>query len=60
MLTVIDEYTRKCLAIAVGSSLRADDVVDLPSPLFITEGVPDYLRSDIMIVSLVYGVEGLD
>lgn len=27
MLTVIDEYTRKCLALRVGSSLRADDVL---------------------------------
>ena len=46
MLTVIDEYTRKCLAIRVGSSLKADDVVDILSTLFITEGVPDYIRSD--------------
>jgi len=46
ILTVIDEYTRKCLAIRVGSSLRADDVLDILSTLFITEGVPDYIRSD--------------
>lgn len=46
MLTVIDEYTRKCLAIRVGSSLKADDVLDTLSTLFITEGVPDYIRSD--------------
>jgi len=46
MLTVIDEYTRKCLAIRVGSSLKADDVVDTLSTLFITEGVPGYIRSD--------------
>jgi transposase InsO family protein len=46
MLTVIDEYTRKCLAIRVGSSLKADDVLDTLSTLFITEGVPNYIRSD--------------
>tara|TARA_B100001939_G_C16883192_1_gene591889 strand:+ start:455 stop:1231 length:777 start_codon:yes stop_codon:yes gene_type:complete len=46
MLTVIDEYTRKCLAIRVGRSLKADDVLDTLSDLFITEGVPDHIRSD--------------
>jgi len=46
MLTLIDEYTRKCLAIRVGSSLKSDDVLDTLSTLFITEGVPDYIRSD--------------
>jgi len=46
MLTVIDEYTRKCLAICVGSRLKSDDVLDTLSTLFITEGTPDYIRSD--------------
>lgn len=46
MLTVIDEYTRKCLAIRVGFSLKSDDVLDTLSTLFITEGVPEYIRSD--------------
>ena len=46
MLTVIDEYTRKCLAIVVGSSIKSNDVLDTLSTLFITEGVPDYIRSD--------------
>ncbi len=46
MLTVIDEYTRKCLAIRAGFSLKADDVLDTLSTLFITEGVPNYIRSD--------------
>jgi len=46
MLTVIDEYTRKCLAIVVGSSLKANDVLETLSTLFITEGTPDYIRSD--------------
>lgn len=46
MLTVIDEYSRKCLAIRVGSALKADDVLYTLSDLFVTEGVPDYIRSD--------------
>jgi putative transposase len=46
MLTVIDEYTRKCLAIRVGSSLKTDQVLDTLSDLFMTEGVPAHIRSD--------------
>jgi transposase InsO family protein len=46
MLTVIDEYTRKCLAIRVGFSLKSEDVLDVLSTLFLTEGVPCYIRSD--------------
>ena len=46
MLTVIDEYTRKCLAIRVGSSLKTDQVLDTLSDLFITERVLDHIRSD--------------
>lgn len=46
ILTVIDEYTRKCLAIRVGSSLRTDQVLETLSDLFVTEGVPDHIRSD--------------
>jgi len=33
MLTVIDEYTRKCLAIRVGFSLKSDYVLDTLSTL---------------------------
>ena len=43
---MIDEYTRKCLATRVGSSLKAHHVLDTLSTLFITEGVPGYIRSD--------------
>ena len=46
MLTVIDEHTRKCLAIRVGTSIKSNNVLDTLSTLFITEGVPDYIRSD--------------
>ena len=46
MLTVIDEYSRKCLAIRVGRQLKSDHVLEVLGDLFITEGVPDYIRSD--------------
>ncbi len=46
ILTVIDEYTRKCLAIRVGKVFKAHEVLDVLSTLFITEGTPDYIRSD--------------
>jgi len=46
MLTVIDENTRMCLAIRIGLSLKSDDVLDTLSTLFITEGDPNYIRSD--------------
>ncbi len=46
MLTVIDEHSRKCLAIKVEYSMTSDGVLDMLSDLFITEGIPDYIRSD--------------
>ena len=46
MLTVLDEYSRKCLAIRVGRTLNSDDVLDVLSELFLTEGIPVYIRSD--------------
>jgi transposase InsO family protein len=46
ILTVIDEYSRRCLAIRVGCPLKSDHVLEVLSDLFIAEGVPDYIRSD--------------
>jgi putative transposase len=46
MLTVIDEFTRKCLAIRVDYRLGSDEVLDVLSDLFIKEGLPAYIRSD--------------
>jgi hypothetical protein len=40
MLNVIDEFTRECLAIRVGRKLKAADVIDVLSDLFILRGVP--------------------
>jgi transposase InsO family protein len=46
LLTVVDEYTRQCLAIKVGRQLRADDVLQCLTDLCVAHGVPDHLRAD--------------
>jgi len=46
MLTVVDEYTRECLAIVVDRHLDAESVLDCLFDLFLTRGVPKYIRSD--------------
>lgn len=46
MLSVIDEFTRECLAIRIGRRLRSSDVIDVLSDLFILRGVPGHVRSD--------------
>jgi putative transposase len=46
LLCVIDEYTRECLAIEVGASLRAQDVILTLSRLMRLYGKPAFVRSD--------------
>ena len=46
MLNVIDEFTHECLAIRVQRQLKAVDVIDVLSDLFILRGVPGHIRSD--------------
>lgn len=46
MLTVIDEYSRECLAIDVARKLTSDDVLERLSDLFVRRGVPEHIRSD--------------
>ncbi len=46
VLTVIDEFTRECLAIVVDRKLRHDDVLACLTDLFIRHGPPDHIRSD--------------
>jgi putative transposase len=46
MLTIIDEYTRECLAILVGRRLTSEDVIDQLSNLFVLRGIPEHIRSD--------------
>ena len=45
-LTVLDEYTRECLAIAVGRSMRSERVVEVLEGLAQRYGRPRYLRTD--------------
>ena len=46
MLTIVDEYTRECLAIEVGRHMKSIDVLQVLSDLFIEHGTPEYIRSD--------------
>jgi hypothetical protein len=46
MLNVIDEFTHECLAIRVARKLKAIDVIDVLSDLFILRGMPSHIRSD--------------
>ena len=45
-LTVVDEFTRECLAIDVSGSIRSLRVIEVLSRLMLIHGVPRYLRSD--------------
>ena len=46
ILTLIDEYTRECLAIDVSRRITSESVLERPSNLFVRRGIPDYIRSD--------------
>ena len=46
MLNMVDEFTHECLAIRVARKLKAADVIDVLSDLFILRGVPSHIRSD--------------
>jgi putative transposase len=46
MLTVVDEYTRECLAIDVGRRVTSEDVLERLCDLFVRRGVPQHIRSD--------------
>ena len=45
-LTVIDEFTRECLAIDVAGSIRSGRVIDVLARLVSVHGAPRHLRSD--------------
>jgi transposase InsO family protein len=46
MLTVLDEFSRECLAIKVARSLKSDDVLEALTELFSRYGPPAHIRSD--------------
>ena len=43
MLTVVDEYSRECLAIVVARRMRSTDVLETLAGLFATDGVPAHI-----------------
>jgi putative transposase len=45
-LTVIDEFTRECLAIDVAGGIRSKRVIEVLAKLISVHGAPRYLRSD--------------
>ncbi len=46
LLTLIDEYTRKCLAIRVARRLNSYDLIETLADLMLVQGIPEHLRSD--------------
>ena len=46
LLTIIDEYTRECLAIQAGRSIRSSDVIESLAGLMTARGVPEHIRPD--------------
>ena len=45
ILTIVEAYSRECLAIVVARGLRSIDVLETLAALFVTHGVPAHLRS---------------
>jgi putative transposase len=45
-LSIVDEYTRECLALKVGRNITSEDVIDTLAELLAMRGVPKCLRSD--------------
>jgi putative transposase len=46
VLTLIDEYSRECLALLVERNITSDDVLYCLADLFIRYGIPEHIRSD--------------
>ena len=46
LLSVVDEYTRECLAIEVAPSIGGEQVVETLKWLALTRGMPEHIRSD--------------
>jgi transposase InsO family protein len=45
-LSIVDEYTRECLALKVDRSITSEDVIESLAELFAIRGVPRHIRSD--------------
>ena len=45
-LSIVDEFTRECLALEVDRSITSGDVLDVLTELLMIRGVPKFIRSD--------------
>jgi hypothetical protein len=45
-LSIVDEYTRECLALEVGRSITAEKVIDVLTELLHIRAVPQHIRSE--------------
>ena len=46
ILSIIDEYTRECIALEVNRRITSEDVIAILVDLIAIRGVPDFIRSD--------------
>jgi transposase InsO family protein len=46
ILTMIDEYTRECLALLVARKINSQAVIDQLFHLIVFRGIPEHIRSD--------------
>lgn len=46
ILAIMDEYSRECLSLEVARKMNSETVLNRLAELFISKGVPDYIRSD--------------
>jgi len=46
VLTLIDEYSRKCLAIRVARRLNSYDLIETLADVMLVHGIPEHIRSD--------------
>jgi transposase InsO family protein len=54
MLTLIDEYTRECLAIRVARRLGKYEVIEALADVMLYRGIPENIRSDNVLTTECY------
>ena len=54
MLTLIDEYTRECLAIHVARRLGRYEVIEALAEVMLHRGIPENIRSDNVLTAERY------
>ena len=57
MLTLLDEHTRRCLAVHASWSIRAVDVITIVEAAFVRYGRPQHLRSDNGPEFIAYAIQ---